>query len=92
LTAGQKRIFRQLVDEAHESNLSIGALDAHAFAVTAVSLDEYIQAPTAQTRRDLIQLLRDLGGTPMSRARLGSRKENAKPSKMAQLLSMTRSA
>lgn len=88
LSTPQRRIFRQLIAEALDAKLGLSHLDAHAFAVTAVSMDEYIRRPTAQTRRDLIQLLRDLGGTPMARARLGTKADTGKPSRMAQLLKL----
>jgi hypothetical protein len=88
LSESQRAIFAQLVEEARASRLGLTSLDAHAFAVTAVTMDDFIQHGGAQTRRDLIQLLRDMGGTPMSRARLGLKSEDGKKTRMAALLQL----
>jgi hypothetical protein len=88
LTVNQRKLFRMLVDQARTARINLAALDANTFAIAAASLDEYITAPNAQTRRDLIGLLREIGATPMSRARLNVKPDTDKKSKMAQLLKM----
>ena len=88
LTDHQSRIFHELVNDAKDSRVGLANLDAYAFAVAAVALDSWIKDQHPQTRRDLIPLLGQLGGTPMARARLGIKRDEGQKSKMAALLKL----
>lgn len=86
LTAAQRKIFLGLVDDAKDAKINLAQLDAEAFAVAAVYMEAYRRKPDVRAGRDLISLLREIGATPMARARLGAKAETTGKSRMAQLL------
>lgn len=86
LTAAQRKIFAELVDDAKAARLNLAQLDAEAFAVAAVYMEAFRKKPDVRAGRDLIALLREIGATPMARARLGVKAEKDGKSKMAQIL------
>lgn len=86
LTAPQRKIFAELVSDAKAARLNLAQLDAEAFAVAAVYMEAFRKKPDVRAGRDLIALLREIGATPMARARLGVKAEKDGKSKMAQIL------
>jgi phage terminase small subunit len=88
LTASQRKIFRELVADAQAARINLAQLDAESFAVAATYIEAYRKTPDVRTGRDLIALLREIGATPMARARLAIKPDTDKKSKMAQILKM----
>jgi phage terminase small subunit len=76
------------VADAKAARINLAQLDAEAFAVAAVYMEAFRKKPDVRAGRDLIALLREIGATPMARARLGAKPETDKKSKMAQLLKL----
>lgn len=88
LTPAQKKIFIDLVAKARAARVNLAQLDDEAFAVAAAYMDSFRKNPDVRAGRDLIALLREIGATPMARARLGTKPEGDGKSKMAQLLKL----
>jgi len=88
LTDAQAMIFRELFSDAVQARMNLSTIDTHSLAVTAVCLDQYARTPTPRLARDLIALLREIGATPMARARLGVKPAETKRSKMSELLKL----
>lgn len=86
LTASQKRIFAELVADAKAARINLAQLDREAFAVASVYIESFRKKPDVRAGRDIIALLREIGGTPMARARLNVKPDTDKKSKIAQLL------